>query len=329
MGKENRAHNMTRVPLFILCLACTIVKAQLPALTASKNGDHENVHSVVYRLPDRTSFRTLMSLTYEQHLDHGWTIGAEVSGMPPMIMSGPGFVSRDQHVTLSKHVKRVIIPASSSAISRIQASLMVSEAFPLHNGSPATSWHAIKWDIHTRKKSSFTLQIDNRRDKVHESFSVKDREITSGDYNFTFVSGGYRRIRPRGINPYLEFCAGGYYGSSRTSIRPGTEHVISKNITQRADFEYTSLRDGDRVSGALIRYHAELRIRKNVTLNLFCLRNTFHQFTAFLATASYSIGAHNVRMEYRDLRDKYFTTITTDNFFFASNVLLQYLYRLP
>jgi hypothetical protein len=270
---------------------------------------------------------SLVTVALQTPIRDNWNYSAEVSAIERFNTSGVIVAPRGKHISAYQALVRNFKNTSKA----FPSAMVQASNFIIWNEK---SFEAVtqQWDlsgrVSMRNGSSFSFLIQQRSDKVDESFSLGELEISSNPYRYHNFSLRYSGRAKSRFVPFVEVTTGSYYmDSDRYSIRVGERVKLTPKLRGFVDVEFSKVSGEVVIHGILTRLKLDYAMSKKISTGIFVVNNTFSEFNGLLAYVQFTADRHVFRMEYREVRDD-FRFVESTHPFFSSNVLFQYRYSL-
>ncbi|MBX2963119.1 MAG: hypothetical protein KF687_11455 [Cyclobacteriaceae bacterium] len=315
--------------IVLMYTGAKILLAQLPSSSASVNLSGNESASVVVSpviWKDRGP-TSLLAAAYQISHRNRWKYFTEVSGIERFNTSGVTIPSRGKHISLWQSVGRTIHLESSTftSIALTASAFLIWDEQTLEN---VTRQWDVEGSLQLKNGSSLSVSAQQRWDRMKESISLGDCRVRAGDHSMNVIVLRYLAPVRTAFVPYVEAVAGTYYGcANRYSFRVGERFKVSRSVSGFADLEFSHVASEQTATGFMSRLKLDWTATKALSTGFFLLNNSFSHFNGVLTYVQFLQGQHCLRVEYREMRDKW-RWVESTHPFFSSHVLVQYSYSL-
>ncbi|MBL7844303.1 MAG: hypothetical protein JNK44_10600 [Cyclobacteriaceae bacterium] len=317
--------------ILLLYTGVKILLAQLPASSASVNlTTNESstvvVSPVIWKDRGPTS---LISITYQASHQNRWKYFTEVSGIERFNTSGVAFALRDNHISKYKSIERTF-KILHSAFNSVSVSLSNFMIWDKNTSEKVTQEFDVTSTLKGTNGSYLIVLIQKRNDILNRSFLYGDLLIKENVYNLNSFSIRYSAQTKSRLSSYLEATMGTYYANAnRYSFRIGERFNLTPRFCGFADVELNKVTGESDVNSYLIRIKLDWKLSRNMNSGLFCLHNSANDFKGLIAFTQFRSQRHNLRLEYREIRNTNFRIVESTHPIFSSKALIHYTYSLP
>ena len=250
-----------------------------------------------------------------------WIVEQEGSTIEKLYPRGVYYDARANHFNVSQMI-------SKSFEGRYHASVSFANHSFWNVTTTALSRNTLDLSVITRvgKNSTIELDYENWSDGVSNSFEMGTVYIAPGHYSFSTWHAKYSWNNAI-YSQHVETRIGKFYELRMASMVMGSKVIISPAIQLNADIDYSVIFNESRTSAFRSTFNLKFKPNKYVSSSLFVINNGFMALTGVFANVCLSKRAHQVTLEYRDLRNVRLDYITSGNWMFASRWLMQYRYN--